>query len=103
MIQSHRKTFGEPYTCDDAGHQKWYEPCDLWYERCLWWYERFQDSDNKCDFISALSGLSAGGCAWISPADNARFQAVVAKNVSVEMPFMIAIEVIPKRVGCVGA
>jgi hypothetical protein len=37
-----------------------------------------------------LFGIS--GCAGMSPKDNAKFQAVVAKNVSVGMPFVTAIE-----------
>jgi len=37
-----------------------------------------------------LTGV--GGCAGMSPADNSRFQKVVAKNVSVGMPFVTAIE-----------
>jgi hypothetical protein len=40
--------------------------------------------------VSLLTGV--GGCAGMSPADNARFQAVVAKNVSVGMSFLTAIE-----------
>ena len=41
---------------------------------------------------AVLVSLSIGGCAGMSPADNARFQAVVARNVSVGMPFVTAIE-----------
>ena len=36
--------------------------------------------------------LTASGCAGMSPADNARFKAVVAKNASVGMPFVTVIE-----------
>lgn len=36
--------------------------------------------------------IGVTGCAGMSPADNARFQKVVAKNVSVGMPFVTAIE-----------
>ena len=39
-----------------------------------------------------LAFLGIGGCAGMGPKDNARFQAVVAKNVSVGMPFVTAIE-----------
>ena len=35
---------------------------------------------------------AVAGCAGMSPADNAKFQAVVAKNVSVGTPFVTAIE-----------
>lgn len=40
--------------------------------------------------------LSVSGCAGMSHKDNARFQAVVAKNVSVEMPFVTTIEHLAK-------
>jgi hypothetical protein len=40
--------------------------------------------------------LSVSGCAGMSHRDNARFQAVVAKNVSVGMPFVTAIEHLAK-------
>jgi hypothetical protein len=42
--------------------------------------------------FGAALPVDASGCAGMSPADNARFQAVVAKNVSVGMPFVTAIE-----------
>lgn len=42
--------------------------------------------------LTILGFLSVSGCAGMSPKDNARFQAVVAKNVSVGMPFVTAIE-----------
>jgi hypothetical protein len=40
--------------------------------------------------VALLTGV--GGCAGMSPSDNSKFLAVVAKNVSVEMPLVTAIE-----------
>ena len=42
--------------------------------------------------ILIAAALGVVGCARMSPADNARFHKVVAKNVSVGMPFVTAIE-----------
>jgi hypothetical protein len=40
--------------------------------------------------------ICVGGCAGMSPSDNAKFQAVVAKNVWVGMPFVTAIQHLTK-------
>ncbi len=42
--------------------------------------------------LAILTSSSMSGCAGMSSKDNARFQEVVAKNVSVGMPFVTAIE-----------
>jgi hypothetical protein len=39
-----------------------------------------------------LVWLSASGCAGVRPSDNAKFKAVVAKNVSPGMPFVTGIK-----------
>ena len=41
-------------------------------------------------FVTILLGIS--GCPGMGPRDNARFQTLVAKNVTVGMPFVTAIE-----------
>jgi hypothetical protein len=42
--------------------------------------------------IAITAGAMLSGCPGMSKRDNERFQAVVAKNVSVGMPFVTAIE-----------
>jgi hypothetical protein len=44
-----------------------------------------------CAGLAVSIPLTVGGCAGMSKADNERFQAVVAKNVSLGMPFVTAI------------
>jgi hypothetical protein len=43
-------------------------------------------------FIAAALLVGVGGCAGMSPSDNANFQAVVAKSVSPGMPFVTGIK-----------
>jgi hypothetical protein len=40
--------------------------------------------------------IGVGGCAGMSPSDNAKFRAVMATNVSVGMPFVTAIQHLTK-------
>jgi hypothetical protein len=42
--------------------------------------------------LGAVLLAGVGGCAGMSPSDNAKFQAVVAKSVSPGMPFVIGIK-----------